>query len=228
MKNLFEKIKTFFSSIPGEICKPEMKLWEKILSGITFVFDCIYRILLEFSKVILLVVVIIVSAQVFARFFGKGIMWSEEVALLFMVWIAFIALAIGVEKDLHISITVFFNLFPKTVQKILLKVIQLAIIFFGMLLIIYGIMLVQNSMNNKLPATQWPNGIKFIFMPVSGVFVCYFGILNLLGLNRFRHLNIEDGHRGDEKTDQQIVEEMQLAKKEKSDNSTEDKEEANV
>ena len=213
MNRVLQKIKNFFSSVPSEICRDGMKGWEKAVSAVTFVFDCIYRLLLEFSKLVLLVIVVVVSVQVFCRFFKHSIMWSEEVALLLMVWTAFIAMAIGVEKDLHISITIFFNKLPSAVQKVLQKLILIAIIFFGIILIRYGIELSAVSMGNKLPATQWPNGVKFMMMPVSGVFICYFALLDLLGLKRFRHLSIEDGNRGSEKTDQQIVEEMQLAKK---------------
>ena len=86
-----------------------MKGWEKAVSAVTFVFDCIYRLLLEFSKLVLLVIVVVVSVQVFCRFFKHSIMWSEEVALLLMVWTAFIAMAIGVEKDLQSSITIVVN-----------------------------------------------------------------------------------------------------------------------
>ena len=91
--------------IKAEIFKSDYKTWEKIISAITFVFDCVYRVLLEFSKLVILLIVIIVSCEVFARLVvHHSIMWSEEVALLLMVWTAFIAMAIGVEKGLHISI----------------------------------------------------------------------------------------------------------------------------
>ncbi len=209
MNSIIEKIK-------AEVCKPGYTLFEKIISGVAFFFDCIYRALLECSKVILLFIIVIVSAQVFCRFFSHSIMWSEEVALLLMVWTAFIALAIGVEKGLHIAITIFFNHFPKKVQWCFNKIILLSMIFFGYILIVYGIKLAQVSMGNLLPATQWPNGIKFIMMPVSGIFVCYFAIFDLFGLSKYRHLNIEDGHRTSEKTDQQIIDEMRAQQAEKA------------
>lgn len=201
-----------------EIFKPEMNIFEKILSVITFAFDCVYRLLLEASKLILLVIVIVVSAQVFCRFFNKSIMWSEEVALLLMVWTAFIAMAIGVEKGLHIAITIFYGMLPKKVQWVISKLILVAVVFFGIILIKYGIDLSKVAMNNKLPATQWPNGIKFMMMPVAGVFICYFAVLDFFGLGKYRHLEIEDGNRGEEKTDQQIVDEMRAAKAEEAKN----------
>ena len=212
--NLIEKIKGFFASAPAEICKPEFNTVEKVISAITFVFDCIYRILLEFAKLVILVIVIIVSCEVFARLvIHRSIMWSEEVALLLMVWTAFIAMAIGVEKGLHISISLFFNMFPKVVQVVIAKINTLATIFFGYILVVYGIKLASMTMNSTLPATQWPAGTAYCMMPVGGIFIIYFALLDLFEAKKYRHLAIE-GEAGSDKTDQQIVEEMRASKKE--------------
>ena len=210
--NLIAKIKSFFSSAPTEICKPEYNAFQKIISAFTFFFDCIYRILLEISKLIILVIVIIVSCEVFARFLlHKSIMWSEEVARLLMVWTAFIAMSIGVEKGLHISISLFFNMFPKVVKVVIAKINTLATIFFGYILVVYGIKLVSMTMSSTLPATQWPAGTMYMMMPVSGIFIIYFALLDLFEAKKYRHLAIE-GESGSDKTDQQIVEEMRANK----------------
>lgn len=215
--NLMEKIKAFFASIPGEINKPGFNALEKVISAITFVFDCIYRVLLEFSKLVILLIVIIVSCEVFGRLvLHKSIMWSEEVALLLMVWTAFIAMAIGVEKGLHISISLFFNMFPKIVQIVIAKINTLATIFFGYILIAYGFKLVSMTMNSTLPATQWPAGTAYAMMPIGGIFIIYFAVLDLFGAKKYRHLAIE-GESGTDKTDQQIIEEMRATKKEEAD-----------
>ena len=201
--------------IKAEIFKSDYKTWEKIISAITFVFDCVYRVLLEFSKLVILLIVIIVSCEVFARLVvHHSIMWSEEVALLLMVWTAFIAMAIGVEKGLHISISLFFNMFPKTVQKIIDKINCSAVIFFGAVLIIYGSRLAQMTMRSTLPATQWPAGTAYAIMPVGGIFIIYFALLDLLGLKKYRHLSIQGDKDDGAKTDQQILEEMRASKKE--------------
>ena len=199
---------SFFEKISREICKSEYKPWEKCISAITFLFDCVYRLLLEFSKLVILVIVIIISCEVFGRLvLHKSIMWSEEVALLLMVWTAFIAMAIGVEKGLHISISLFFNKFPKAVQFGGEKINILATIFFGYTLVMYGAKLVSMTMRSTLPATQWPAGTAYAMMPVGGVFIIYFAMLDLFGAKKYRHFTIE-GEDANSKTDQQIIEEM--------------------
>ena len=212
MNRIIEKIKDFFKSAPEEICKPGYNAAEKVVSAVTFVFDCIYRVLLEFSKLVILVIVIIVSLEVFGRLLlHKSLMWSEEVALLLMVWTAFIAMAIGVEKNLHIAITIFFNMFPKKVQFIIAKFNTCATIFFGYILVYYGVRLAKMTWSSTLPATQWPAGTAYSMMPVAGAFIIYFALTDLLGLKKYRHLKIEG--ESDGKTDQQIIEEMRESKK---------------
>ena len=174
------------------VFQENMNIFEKIFSCITFVFDVVYRILLTYAKVVLLVIIVIVSAQVFSRkFIGTSIRWSEEVALLLMVWLAFIAMAIGVEKHLHIAIEMFVKPMPDFVKKIIEKINDSATMIFGIILIVYGKSLVAHTMSSTLPATQWPAGIAYLMMPVGGVFITYFSFLSLFNLEKYRHLEIE-------------------------------------
>lgn len=208
------KIKDWLRSIPSEIARPGMRPLEVAFSGFTFLMDCVYRLFMEFAKLVLLVIVVIVSAQVFSRkVLNSSIRWSEEVALVLMAWTAFISMAIGVEKELHIAITVIANLFPKKMQLVLDKINTVAIVFFGYILVHFGIKLTRVGMRNTLPATQWPSGIKYMIMPIAGVFILYFALMKLFGLDRYRHRGVEGAGQGDGKTDQQILEEIQAAKK---------------
>ncbi len=167
---------------------------EKVFSCVTYAFDWVYRVLLEYAKVVLLVIIVIVSAQVFSRkVFGTSIRWSEEVALLLMVWTAFISMAIGVEKGLHIAIEMFFNRFPGKIRIAVTKINTFATFLFGLALVVYGGKLIGSTMSSTLPATQWPAGMLYLMMPVGGVFIMYFTFLSLFGLERFRHFDIEDG-----------------------------------
>lgn len=176
------------------IFKADMNPLEKVFCCITFVFDAVYRVLLEYAKLVLLVIVFIVSAQVISRkFIGTSIRWSEEVALLLMVWLAFVAMAIGVEKHLHIAIEMFVNKMPGAVQKVIAKINDAATLLFGIILVIYGRRLVLSTMSSTLPATQWPAGIAYLMMPVGGVFITYFSFLSLFNLNKYRHIRLEEG-----------------------------------
>lgn len=65
---------------------------KKVLEKVNRLMDAIFNLLQAYSKIVLLAVVLIVSAQVVSRkLFNHSIIWSEEVALLLMVWMAFIS-----------------------------------------------------------------------------------------------------------------------------------------
>ena len=165
-----------------------------VLNAITLAFDAVYRVLLEYSKFVLLVIVVIVSAQVFARkILGSSIRWSEEVTLVLMVWMAFISMAIGVEKELHISIEMFFKKMPLLLQKILTTLNSLLTGVVGAVLLVYGVKLIQFTAKSTLPATQWPACTLYLMIPVAGAFILYFSLLKLFHLERYRHLKLEEG-----------------------------------
>lgn len=170
----------------------------QILNAITWFFDIIYRLLLEYSKVVLLVLVFIICAQVFSRrILDTSIRWSEEVALVLMVWMAFISMAIGVQQKLHISIVMFFDRLSSKTQYIVTKINLAITCGFGMVLVVYGYRLVKLTMSSTLPATQWPAATLYVMMPVSGVFIVYFTLFDFFGLQRYFHKNIESGSDDD-------------------------------
>lgn len=159
-----------------------------VLSAITYVFDAAYSVLLTYSQAVLLVIVLIVSAEVISRkFLGTSIRWSEEVALFLMVWMAFISMAIGVQKGLHIALGFFYGLLPKKVAWFVGKMDLLVIMGFGCFMVYYGARLVMSTMTSTLPATQWPAGLMYVMIPVGGVFIVYFTLLDFFGLQRYEH-----------------------------------------
>ncbi|WP_077609298.1 TRAP transporter small permease [Clostridium sp. Marseille-P2415] len=167
----------------------------KIFNLISLIFDCIYRVLCEYSKAVLVVIVFVVSAQVFSRkFLGRSIRWSEEVALLLMVWMAFISMAIGVEKGLHISISMFFDKFPKPVRLVISKATDVLMIVFGCAMMNYGMALIRTTAKSTLPATKWPSCTLYVMIPVSGLFIVYYSLIEMLGLQKFKHKNVIGNH----------------------------------
>ncbi len=163
---------------------------KKIVRPIFWIFELIYKILCQYSKVVLVVIVVVVSAQVFSRkVLNQSIRWSEEVALLLMVWMAFISLAIGIEKKLHIAIGLFFDRFPRKVQYIIEKATNILIMVFGLVLFYYGIKLMQFTSSSTLPATKWPAATLYAMIPVSGIFIAYFSIIELFNLHSWRNFS---------------------------------------
>ncbi len=153
---------------------------DKLLKPVCKAVNFLYHIFLVFASLVLLAIVLIVSAQVFARqLLNASIRWSQEVAQLLMVWMAFITCAVGVERDLHIGIEMFYARFPKVLQKALFYVNWLLIIVIGFFFVIFGMGQTLSTTTSRLPSTGWPKCVMYMIIPVSGVFIIYFGLIKM-------------------------------------------------
>ncbi|MBQ6365353.1 MAG: TRAP transporter small permease [Oscillospiraceae bacterium] len=173
-----------------------MKTIKTILIGI---FNISYRILCEYSKYVLLVIVGIVCADVFKRNILSGsIMWAQEIALLLIVWMCFLSMAIGAENDLHISVHMFYNRMPKTVQKVLYYFNKFVTMSVGIFVGVYGIKLVRATWRQFLPASKLPAGMLYLMMPVGGFLMAYFMLLDLFNWKKDKITVFSDAEAEDE------------------------------
>jgi TRAP-type C4-dicarboxylate transport system permease small subunit len=152
---------------------------------VTSLFRLIFMLLVLLAKTLLAAMVVLISANVFMRYvLNSGIMWSEEVALVFVVWFTFIALALGVKERLHISLCLLpENISPK-IDFLLSKLTDVAILFLGYIMIRYGWILVQFTSRSILPATGVPASVLYFPLVLSGVLVLYEGVMDLLGFDK--------------------------------------------
>lgn len=159
---------------------------KKILLWVNRAVNFVYRILFEYAKVVMLIVVLIIAAQVVARKFLKNsIQWSEEVALVFMVWTAFISLAIGVANDLHMSVELFYKRFSPKVRKAIDKFNMVVTFAIGIMMMNEGISLIKITARSTLPATKWPSFMLYLMIPVGGFFTAYYAFFKIFELTRF-------------------------------------------
>lgn len=159
----------------------KMKLIDQIFHGF-------HLFMVSAAKVMLLAMVIITGIQVFSRYvLGFSIRWSEEVPLILMVWFGFISMSIGVKKKLHISIELFFKMFPEPVQKVVYKVVDLLMMGFGLVMTYYGFNLARLTMGSTMPATKLPSGVLYGIIAVAGIMITYDTLMDLVGYKKLDH-----------------------------------------
>ncbi len=143
--------------------------------------DKSFQVLLWFAMALLVVMVLIVFSNVVLRYgFSSGIKWGEEVPLIIVIWFTFIAMALGVKEDLHISITVFTmraNQFVNDLLNLLKYSIELCI---GVIIFRYGWLLTLNGLKSFLPATHITNAINYIILPISAIFIIGYSFFYLV------------------------------------------------
>lgn len=157
------------------------------------IFNIVYALIYGYARWVLAFVILIVCAQVFCRNVLKtNIRWNQEVALLLTIWMAFLGIVIGTEKDLHIKVELFYDRFPKKLQKAVDFLNQIITILVGVFFTVYGTRMVLSTMDSILPVTKWPSALMYIMIPVSGLCIIFFKVLDMMGLKPFKKTEKEE------------------------------------
>lgn len=157
-------------------------------------FKVIDSIFEKFTLLFLVALIFVVTTQVMTRkLFNFVFFWSEEITLLLLAWFAFMAIAIGFREYIHLGIDSFTNLFPKSFNKVLDKIISASIFAFGLYLVVQGWEFTLLTAESTLPATKLPSSITYVAMPVTGVMICGYSFLQFFNINTTRHKDLEEG-----------------------------------
>ncbi|NLZ77202.1 MAG: TRAP transporter small permease subunit [Spirochaetales bacterium] len=152
------------------------------------ILDSVFKWVLRLAMVGLLVMVVVVFTNVVLRYgFKSGIRWAEEISLVIVIWFTFIAMALGVRENLHISISILPKVLGKRFFFILDVLKQLLVMFIGMVVMVNGWKLSVHGMRSRLPATQLPNMVNYAVLPIAGVFIILYAAIHLVdGVRSFR------------------------------------------
>jgi TRAP-type C4-dicarboxylate transport system permease small subunit len=155
------------------------------LKVIKKIFDLLEAILENLAMIFLVFMTIIIIGQVFTRYFlNFTAAWSEEVALILMVWFGFIGIALGVKRRTHLAIEYFVSLLNDKAQTIVFKYIDLTIIFFGAVLAYNGFKLVEVTKASTMAGTGLPASTLYLMVPISGIMIVIYSLLKLLGIDK--------------------------------------------
>jgi TRAP-type C4-dicarboxylate transport system permease small subunit len=151
------------------------------------------RIVEVFALSAMAAMTLIVTLQVMTRkLFNFVFFWSEEITLLLLIWFAILGIAIGFREKLHLSMDAFTKLFPAPLNKLLDKIIASCTFAFGVYLVVYGWDFTVMMHANTLTATEWPVSVMYVVMPISGVLISFYAILDLFGINTVRHQHLDE------------------------------------
>ena len=152
-------------------------------SALVHLFDAIFRIALMLAQALLVAMVLLIGTNVFMRYvLNSGIFWAEEISLVMAVWFIFIAMPLGVRKDLHISIHLFRN--PKPwLDRTLNSLKAIAALLVGYAFLRYGWILIQFTSRSIMPATELPSSILYLIVPFSALLMIYEAVTDLVGFD---------------------------------------------
>lgn len=147
----------------------------------------LHKCLLVVAEIAVLVLVVIVTYTVIARFFfNTGNSWAEELPRILVALFAFLACAMGVRDHLHVGVSVLYNRFAEggKVRKALDFLTDLCVLLVAIFMIKvgYDYCISLAARGGKLPMTQWPVWIQYVSIPISGVIMAFDSILFLTGV----------------------------------------------
>ncbi len=155
-------------------------------------FLAVDRIIEGFCIALLVLMILIVFTAVITRkVFHFMFAWSEEVTLLCLTWFTFMGIAIGFRERLHLGMDIFEKL-PAGVLKWLDRLVDAVTFLFGLYLVVYGWDFTMMMRGSVLAATQLPNVVQYVVMPITGVLTCVYSALQLLGHDLRRYNKIEE------------------------------------
>ncbi|MGL5122788.1 MAG: TRAP transporter small permease [Fusobacteriaceae bacterium] len=156
-------------------------------------FNKIEIIMEYFGMFLLTMMLLIIGMQVISRYiFGFTPRWSEEVALILMVWFTFIGMSIGVKRGIHISIEYFLDRVPNNIKKMIIKFDDILMIIFGGILFVNGYKLSEMMMWSIMPSIGLPTTVIYAVTPISGALIIIYSLLRLVGIKEEKKIIEED------------------------------------
>lgn len=153
----------------------------KVLGAMKSVID---RILAVICIVTFVALVAIVSWQVFTReVVNNSAPWTEEAARYMFVVLSVFAAAYVFSERGHIAVEILIEKLPPHLQKVMGIIIELVVIFFAVLIFIYGgARVAENAWSQDIATLPLSVGQIFLVLPIAGVLIAFYSIAHLIGI----------------------------------------------
>lgn len=157
--------------------------------------DAFVKNLLVFLMGLMLVNVV---WQVFSRYIlSSPSTFSGELARYLLIWVSLLGAAYISGKKMHLSITLLPNKLTPGARRLLYIIINLLIIAFGLLVMTIGgmrLVYITFILDQTSPALQVPLAYVYSVIPVSGLLIIYYKLLDIkyLAAKGFKQQNF--GH----------------------------------
>jgi TRAP-type C4-dicarboxylate transport system permease small subunit len=121
--------------------------------------------------------------QVFGRYvLNASPAWTEQSALVLMVWFAMFSAAAGVHQGFHIRIGVLVEMAPRRIRLVCRAAALLVIIACSAALTVWGAELVARTWSHTIPTLGLPRGVAYLPLPASGALMVLFALERLAEL----------------------------------------------
>lgn len=148
--------------------------------------------------------VIIVFTQVFMRYvLGESLTWSEEVARYLFIWMIYVGVSYGVQKEKHLGVDAFPMLFEKKGRIIIDMIASFSFFVFAVVMTYYGFDIVL-KVTRESAALELP--LEWVYAaPVVGMILTSIRLIQKLIylVKELKALNLDTCEKCDEQSELQ-------------------------
>lgn len=130
-----------------------------------------------------------VIVQIFSRYLGISVIWTEDVSLYSFIWAVFMGAAAMVWERRHFAFTSLSDKLKIPAARLILSLlISFVILIFAFFMVYYGIRITKQFWNYKwVTLPQFKRGPVWLCLPVSGAtMVIYAAALIVKDISRFK------------------------------------------
>lgn len=127
----------------------------------------------------------VVILQVALRYvFNHPLVWTDEAAAYFLVWISFLGMALASRKRIHIGISFIVDRLPLVVRRVLHIFWAAAAAGFAILLFAVGVLITRANGDVRMVSidfTFWP---VYLVVPIAAAFLFVYSLRDLVQIVR--------------------------------------------
>lgn len=126
------------------------------------------------------IVVVMIVSVVMRYGFGSPFSWSDDLCLIFLVWMTLLGLVVGMRPG-HLAVEGVLHLLPFGLGRLVMLATQLAILAMSVVVMWYSLAFVQQGMARIVPSMDWMRqGYIYAAIPVGFALVIPASIENAL------------------------------------------------
>ena len=116
-----------------------------------------------------------VLLQIFCRFTPLDTpTWTEEASRLFFIYAMSFGAGLAMKNEYYVHLDMFFSNFPVKLQRLLVKVIPVIVLFLFVIMAIYSIQFVLLGIPEKSPSMGFNMGVAFFSMFIMSASISYY------------------------------------------------------
>ena len=151
-------------------------------AGYFRLMDALHRGCMLIAAACVIVITLIIPWSVFTRYvLLSASSWPEPLAVLLMIWFAFMAAALCYRENLHIAVNILPRYLPDAAAIPLAWIAEILMGFTNLFLLVYGVKLVETTWHQVI--AEFPIvsvGVSYLPIPLGGGIIVLFVIERLL------------------------------------------------